>query len=137
MYHLTSSPVTDEQLIAAFEDRTFKAGTFRHAEHVRVAFAYLKRHDLFDTIVRYRDGLKRLAAWAGFPEKYHETVTCALVVLINERMVASPHLQSWEAFAAANPDLLRWKDGAFFDYYEASVLDSPAARSTFILPRRT
>ena len=127
--------MTDDQLVAAFENRTFKADTFHHPEHVRVAFAYLRRHDLFETLELYRAGLKRLAAWAGFPQKYHETVTCALVVLINERMIARPDLETWEDFAAANPDLLAWKDGAFFDYYDASVLDSPTARSTFILPR--
>ena len=127
--------MTDEQLIAAFENRTFKADTFHHAEHVRVAFLYLRRYDLIETLSRYRDGLKRLAAWAGFPQKYHETVTCALVVLINERMVESPHLERWDDFAAANPDVLAWKGGIFFDYYEERVLDCPLARSTFILPR--
>lgn len=127
--------MTDQQLVAAFEDRTFKADTFHHAEHVRVAYLYLQRYDLFETLARYRDGLKRLAAWAGFPQKYHETVTCALVVLINERMLARPDLERWDDFAAANPDLLTWKDGVFFDYYDTSVLDSPVARATFVLPR--
>ena len=98
--------MTDQELLEAFERRTIRPGAFHHAEHVRVAFAYLQRYDLFESLTRYRDGLRRLAAHAGAPEKYHETVTCAL----------------------------DWKDGVFFDYYDRSVLDSPVARRTFVLP---
>lgn len=126
--------MTDQELLVAFEQRTIRPGAFHHAEHVRVAFAYLQRYDLFEALARYRDGLRRFAVHAGAPEKYHETVTCALVVLIHERMAASPEYSQWEDFAAANPDLLDWKDGVFFDYYDRSVLDSPVARRTFVLP---
>ena len=56
-----------------------------------------------------------------------------LLVLIHERMALAPG-QTWPAFAAANPDLLEWRDGAFFRYYGEEVLESDLARDVFVLP---
>jgi hypothetical protein len=71
----------------------------------------------------------------GAPKKYHETVTCGMMVLVNERVVTRPGDGSWESFVAENADLLRWLDGAFFEQYPQSVLRSDVARATFLLPR--
>jgi hypothetical protein len=128
--------MTDEQLIAGFETLDLASGSFHHADHVRLAFAYLRRYDLFESMSRYRVGLKRFATHAGAPGKYHETVTCALLLLIHERMAADSSPDDWAAFALANPDLLEWKGGAFFDYYDVDVLESDLARETFVLPHR-
>ena len=137
MYHGTHIPqrrMTDDDLIQHFEDLTLDPTAFHHTEHVRLAFAYLTRYDLFAALERYRAGLKRLAAHHGAPRKYHETVTCGLMVLIHERMVTRPGSDSWEGFVESNPDMLRWLDGAFFDYYPREVLSSDLARTTFVLP---
>jgi len=128
--------MTDEQLLTDFEALNLAPGSFHHAEHVRLAFAYLRRYDLFESMSRYRVGLKRFATHAGAPGKYHETVTCALMILIHERMAADSSADDWAAFAHANGDLMEWKGGAFFDYYDVDVLDSNLARKTFVLPRR-
>ena len=127
--------MTEEELIRRFEDLTLDPNDFHHAEHVRLAFAYLQRYDLFDALARYRTGLKRLAGHHGAPRKYHETVTCGLLVLIHERMVTRADSENWDGFVSANPDVLRWLDGAFFDYYPRDVLKSELARTTFVLPR--
>lgn len=127
--------MTEDELLQRFEAQRLPATSFSHEAHVRVAFAYLHRYELFESIARYRKGLRDFATRAGVPEKYHETVTCALMILIHERMVDRDPDESWEDFSAANPDLLRWLDGPFFDYYDESVLRSPAARRTFVLPR--
>ena len=127
--------MTDEELLAAFEAVELPPASFHHAEHVRVAFAYLRRYDLFESLARYRRGLKAFATSAGVPGKYHETVTCALLILIHERMAAGSDADDWPTFAAAHPDLLAWKGGAFFDYYDESILKSATARRTFVLPK--
>jgi len=154
--------MTDEdRLIEAVEGLTLDPGGFDHEAHVRLAYAYLTRHDLFEAMARCRGALRRLAEHHGAHGKYHETVTCALVLLIHERMASargwldsagagsvasrgasearSPgpveaRVPAWEDFARANPDLMRWKDGAFFDYYPEAVLHSELARRTFVLP---
>lgn len=128
--------MTDEELLSAFEDLTLPAGGFHHADHVRLAFLYLQRYDLLESLVRYRRGLRRFVERHGVSDKYHETVTCALVVLIHERMARGSE-SDWLAFASANSDLLAWRDGAFFDYYDSGVLDSELARRVFVLPGPT
>jgi hypothetical protein len=102
--------MTDEELLAAFEAVELPPGSFHHAEHVRVAFALLRRYDLIESLARYRRGLRAFATSAGVPGKYHETVTCALVILIHERMAAGP-------------------EG------DESILRSATARRTFVLPK--
>ena len=127
--------MTEDELIRQFEGLTLDPNGFHHAEHVRLAFAYLQRHELFAALALYRAGLKGLAAHHRAPRKYHETVTCGLLVLIHERMATRPGCETWDGFVAANPDVLRWLDGAFFDYYPQEVLKSELARTTFVLPR--
>lgn len=129
--------MTDDEFLERFEAQAIAPAAFPHEAHVRLAFVYLRRFELFESIGRYREGLRAFAARAGVPGKYHETVTCGLMVLIHERMSGRNPEEDWERFIEANPDLLRWLDGPFFDYYDESVLRSALARRTFILPKPT
>lgn len=132
------SALNDAEFRRSFEALTLPAGSFSHEAHVRLAYVYLREHELFAALDRYRTSLRRFAKHHGAPNKYHETVTCALVVLIHERLTLMQRNQSepvrWEAFAEGNPDLLRWLDGAFFDLYPRSILQSKLAREVFVLP---
>jgi hypothetical protein len=128
--------LSEEELIRSFEDLTLDPEAFDHSEHVRLAYAYLRQYDLLTTLSRYRAGLRALVAHLGSPEKYHETVTCGLIVLIHERMARSRDVSTWAGFMQENPDLLRWRDGAFFDHYSPEILASDLARTTFVLPGR-
>ena len=133
--------MTDADFRRRFEALTLPAGSFSHEAHVRLAYVYLREHDLFGALERYRTSLRRFASHHGAPGKYHETVTCALVILIHERLTRMQRDQAepvrWAAFADANPDLLRWLDGAFFDLYPRSILQSELAREVFVLPPAT
>jgi len=127
--------LTDDEFVAAFESLTLEAERFRHPDHVRLAYVYLRQADLLETLRRCADGLRRFAAHHGAAERYHETVTWALVVLIHERLAFESDPVDLPTFAARNPDLVRWRDGAFFDYYAPEILESEVARRTFVLPR--
>ena len=69
----------------------------------------------------------------GKPQLYSETITHAYFFLIRERMVRTA-AKDWEEFAGANPDLLVWKNGILFRYYEEATLRSELARSVFLFP---
>lgn len=129
--------MTGDELIAQFERDTTPAGSFHHADHVRLAFEYLLRHSTLDALERFSTALKEFAAAQGKAQLYHETITWAYLFLIRERMVRG---QTWQDFAAANPDLLTWERGSrgiLAQYYAAETLASDAARASFILPDRT
>ncbi len=125
--------MTDEELVRAFEAGEMPAGGFPHTAHVRVAWWYLGRHSLPAALERFSTALRRFAAAQGKPERYHETITVAYVLLINERLDQSPRT-GWEQFASANPDLLQWKPSVLERYYSHAALWSDRARRTFVMP---
>jgi hypothetical protein len=128
--------VTGEALIREFEEGTTPADTFHHADHVRLAFEYLRRYPVLEALPRFSIALRRFAAAQGKAQRYHETVTWAYMFLIHERMVRAGALQTWEEFSRQNADLLAWKDGVLASLYRQETLDSDLARQTFVLPDR-
>jgi hypothetical protein len=128
--------VTDDSLVAAFEGAGFAPGSFHHRHHVQVVWAWLERRPLLDVLERFSAGLRRMAAAAGKPDLYHETITWAYVMLVQERRLLGG-AADWPAFAEANPDLLAWRPSVLEEhYYRAETLWSDRARRAFVLPDR-
>jgi hypothetical protein len=126
-----------DDLVRLFEAGTMPGGGFHHAQHVQVAWAYLQRFPLFQALIRFSDGLKRFASAQGAPGLYHETITVAYVLLINERLAANGGAgDDWDAFAGRYPELLAWKPSVLDRYYTADTLWSDRARRTFVMPDR-
>ena len=115
----------------AFLNGAVRPEDFHHADHVRVAFEILRRCDFSEAALTYSAGLKRIAARAGDPGAYHETITIAFLSLIAERCAAAAY-RDYAAFAQANGDLL--DKSALSKWYAPERLASPIARKTFILP---
>src|SRR4030095_4160973 len=122
--------MTDDELLRSFEAGDEPPGGFHHEQHVRVAWIYLQRLPLAEALGRFATGLKHFAAVQGSPELYHETITVAFVLLINERL-SEGHEMLWVDFAARPPDLLAWKPSILDRYYREDTLWSPRARRTF------
>src|SRR5690606_28453140 len=123
--------MTDEELVRGFEAASLPPGAFGHAEHVRVAWWYLRRHPWSDALARIRGGLQRFAAAAGRPERYHETITVMYARLIAERLAVDDG-GDWNAFAARNPDL--FERGLLERYYRWETLVSEDARVGWVAP---
>lgn len=148
--------MTGEELIQQFEEGTTPADTFHHADHVRLAFEYLRRYPALEALEKFSAALQRFAAAQGKAQRYHETITWAYLLLIRERQarascvqascvetscvetscVQTSHLETWEDFAERNADLLVWKGGVLSTLYRQETLDSDLARRTFVLPDR-
>lgn len=125
----------DRQLLEGFESATLPADQFHHEEHVRVAWMFVRRHGMPDAIAAFSDAIKRFADAKGAHGLYHETITWAFLLIIAERLARDP-ADAWEAFAAANADLLSWKPSVLDRYYSAELLKSDLARRTFLMPDR-
>ena len=125
---------TDDELIAAFESATLAASDFHHADHVRVGWIYVRRHPLLFALPLFVAALKNFATAKGAHGLYHETITCAYLLLIHERM--QQH-QSFDEFRAANADLFTWKPSILDRYYRPETLASDEARRTFVHPDLT
>ena len=131
--------MTDDEFIAGFEDCSLANESFRHSDHVRMAFLYLSRYPALEALQRFSASLVRFATAHGKPQLYHETITWAYLLLIRERMARAGHsrdghAQTWEEFAERNADLLVWKGGVLMTLYQQETLDSELARRVFVLP---
>lgn len=129
--------MTNQEIIEIFDSGRAPGESFHHADHIRVAFAYLAQYPVLEALQRFSDALRRFAAVQGKPQLYHETITWAYLFLIRERMARVEQEQSWEEFAAQNSDLLSWEKpsgGILGQYYQPETLASPAARAGFLLP---
>jgi len=127
------SQMTNGELIRRFETDAVPENSFHHADHVRLAYAYLSEYPVLEALEKFASALKRFAAARGKTQLYNETITFAYLFLIHERMVRSEVVQ-WEEFASQNPDLLVWKNGVLTGYYREDTLRSDLARRVFVLP---
>ena len=125
----------DHAFVEAFESCTLRPDLFHHRDHVRLAWIYLRRLPVLEALARFSGGLRRYAAAIGKADLYHQTITWAFLLLIQERM-ARAEATSFQAFADGNPDLLEWSPSVLSAYYHEETLSSPLARRTFLLPDR-
>ena len=144
--------MNNEDLIRNFESAAIPADSFHHADHVRLAFAYLSQYPPLQALEKFCTALRRYADAHGKSRLYHETITHAYFFVIRERMVRgsaqfssndSPSTDrtsndrpsnDWNDFARRNPDLFVWKNGILTRYYTEATLQSELARSVFLFP---
>jgi hypothetical protein len=127
--------ITDEELLAQFEDTSLPTSLFDHRQHVRVAWLYVMRHGMPGALTVFSAALQRFAIAKGAHTLFHVTVTWAYLFVINQRQQECA-AGTWDAFANQNADLLRWKPSILDRYYTADVLWSDRARQTFVMPDR-
>lgn len=117
--------------LSRFARGEIDAARFPHHEHIRMGFEMLGRHNFVETAYHYSFALRTMAARAGRPEAFHQTVTIAFLSLIAERMQCAA-AADFAAFAQANPDLM--EKAALARWYRPERLKMDAARRTFLLP---
>ncbi len=124
--------MTNSEVISCFENDQLP-GEFHHADHIRLAFAFLSEYQPLDALRGFSEALRRYAAARGQAQRYHETITYSYFFLIRER-IARTAPASWNEFEARNPDLFQWKPGILDRYYRESTLQSELARAVFLFP---
>jgi hypothetical protein len=107
------------------------AADFPHREHVRMAFEMLRRHDFAESVLHYSHTLRAMAARAGKPQAFNQTITVAFLAVIAERMEAAAGAD-FAGFAARNADL--FERTLLQRWYRAEQLAAPLARRSFVLP---
>lgn len=108
----------DQAFVSSLENCTLPPEHFNHAGHLRLACLYLARHPLDEAIARTCATIRTYASHLGAADKYHATVTIALVRLLHARGAAA---------LADAPALLAL-------HYSPGALATPAARAAFAAP---
>ena len=122
---------------AAFSLSDFVAGRmsaqgFDHRAHVQAGHALLQEHGFAEAARAYAGAITTMATAAGHPEKFHMTITLALLSAIAERM--PDERADFDTFAEQHPEL--FDRGFLLKHYTKERLECPLARRTFLLPDR-
>src|SRR5262250_3332130 len=98
--------MNDVDLTRALERGEIASENFHHASHLHVAWVYLAESSSVQQAAnKMRDTLRRFAAAAGKPQKYHETITLFWVHLLSCAHATSQG-GCLEEIVHANPQLL-------------------------------
>lgn len=125
----------DELLLSAFADLTLPPSVFNHRAHLRVAWLLIKKYGRDEAEIRMCRQLKRFAAHVGTANKYHCTLTAALMRLI--AFAAQEHsMETWPIFLARNQALLHDMHSVVARHYSPELLCTDSARTEFIPPDR-
>jgi len=132
---MNASTTRPQAVIDRFESGGFAEAPFRHADHVQLGWAFLRRHPLSVALAGFAETLQKFATTKGNPGLYHETITWAYLMIIHDRMHESTDGGSdWNEFAATNSDLFGPWDQFLSRWYELENLRSDRARAAFMFP---
>ncbi|WDE10582.1 hypothetical protein [Thalassomonas haliotis] len=145
--------LSDQEFMSLFKNLSLPAEYFDHKGHLRLAWLYLQRYPLELSIIKVAQGIKAYAGSLGAADKYHCTITRALVCIVAQRLSkVSPvqdtrkpaeaklltaglaHKISWQQFISQNQDLLVDAFGVLQQYYSKQLLVSEKARKQFVQP---
>ena len=126
-------PRPDSEFLSAFLDSSLPPTEFDHRGHLRAAWLLLQSRPLPQAAAEACDGIRRLATRLGVPQKYHCTLTQALVHLMAHAGASNPTL-SFDEFLSANPALLHDARGLLARHYSTAAMASDEARERFIPP---
>jgi len=127
MVIVASAEISDDDFLAAFTSCQLPPSSFRHGDHLRLAWLVLHRNPFDQALTLIRDGIRRYAAHHGASHIYHETLTTAWV-----KLLATHDEASFEEFLVGNEDRLNL--GLLHRFWSPAVLDSEAARSGWVPP---
>jgi hypothetical protein len=127
-----SAGLADGAFLDAFERGRYPHERFRHADHVRLAWLYVRRFGAEEAARRMRGGIRSFALRAGVPGKYHETITTAWTRLVALGVALSPRIDDFALFMRAHPWLLE-KD-ALLAFYSRERLMGEVAREKWMEP---
>lgn len=118
--------ITDRELDAELERFSIAPGGLDHEAHVRVAWSYLQEKD---GDARFRATIAAYVARVGAAERYHETLTVALLRIIAARVRPG---QSYAEFRRRNADLYDDARAVLARHYSDERLASAGARERFV-----
>ncbi|MDN0074231.1 hypothetical protein QU481_04915 [Crenobacter sp. SG2303] len=126
----------DEQdFLQRLETRAMAASELDHTAHLYAAWVYRRNYPAREAAARCAYSLSRFAMTHGVAEKYHHTLTMALLAILYRRLDDEPYLlSSWDRFLSANPDLVRNARSVVCEYYSEARLADDDARRAFVQP---
>lgn len=128
--------LTDDEFVTAFESLTLGDDRFRHYDHVRLAWIFVRGARDAGAFARATEriatGIRRFARHHGGAAKYHETITRAYMRLVAAHVRRTPDISAFDVFATMHPDLMDKHLPRV--YYSEALLSSVSAREQWVDP---
>lgn len=124
---LGSVAVSDDEFLAAIESCSHAAGSFHHADHLRLGWILLSRMPLAPALERAATAIRRFAGHHGKEAVYHETITRGWMLLL-----ASHDEADFTLFVRHNME--RLSPALLHEYWEKETLNSDRARAHWVEP---
>lgn len=126
----------DAEFLAEFEACRWPLDQWRHRDHVRLAYLYLRAHPFDEAARRIRAGIKAHNAAHGIPDLptsgYHETMTIAWLRLVDLVLAEYGPEATGDAFCDAHPELSQKKTLRLF--YSKELFMSARAKVELVEP---
>ena len=132
---LGTAHLSDAALVEEFESCRLPTAQFHHADHIRLAWIYLRQMNGAEAALRIEQSIRRYAAHNNIPHLYHQTITLAWMRLVAAALRATPRGTSFFDFAAQHPELFEVQ--RLNQYYTRELLDSLRARREWVEPDLT
>ena len=126
---IASAGLGDDEFLEQFANCTLPAASFRHGDHLRLAWLLLHRFPFDEALTIVRESIQRYAAHLGVPQLYHETITTAWV-----KLLATHDEASFNEFIVKNEHRLDL--GLLLRFWTPEALESDAARLDWVPPDR-
>jgi hypothetical protein len=124
----------EDGFVAAVEECRYAIAEFRHADHIRLAWIYVRRYGAGKAEKRIAETIRRFAISHGHEAKYHETLTRAWLRLVATAEHLTPTVTAFDDLLASHGWLL--DRSALSAFYSDMRLSSEAARHRWADPDR-
>ena len=122
----------EDEFVQRVEACCYPNNQFHHADHIRLAWIYVRRHGTQEAEERIARAIRQFAISLGHEKKYHETLSRAWVRLVAVAQALTPKVVSFDDFLAKHGWLL--DRGALSAFYSGACLGTDAARSGWVEP---
>jgi hypothetical protein len=126
---VASASLDDASFLAAVTNGSLPLDSFRHGDHLRLAWLKLRALPFHEALDEIRNTIRSFASHHGKAAIYHETITSAWAALL-----ASHREPTFTQFLSANSDLLN--KALLERYWSPHILFSPEARDAWVPPDR-
>ena len=124
---IASNHLSDEDFLTAFNSCELPPASFRHGDHLRLAWLYLHQKPFDEALKLVRGGIQRYAAHHNASHIFHETVTVAWV-----KLLATHREASFAEFIKENEPRLNIR--LLHQFWSSDAVDSQAARRSWLPP---
>jgi hypothetical protein len=124
---VASAELTDDDFLAAFNSCRLPLSSFRHGDHLRLAWLLLHRNRFDEALAQVRESIRRFAVHHGKHDLFHETVTTAWV-----KLLATHSEKTFTEFLTVNEH--RLTPALLHRFWTPAVLSSEAAKSHWVPP---